>query len=72
MVGEATGPHREIFDMMGLLQTSQNAKSQKAKTLGKNEQRNGAKAYPPKCALTTGDVVIDRMTPVENNFSAAC
>jgi hypothetical protein len=57
MVGEATGRHREILDMMGLLKTSQ-----KAKALGKNEKQTGAKASTPNYALTTGDVVIDAMT----------
>jgi hypothetical protein len=62
MVGEATGRHREILDMMGLLRSSQKAKGQKAKALGKNEKQSGAKASTPNYALTTEDVVIDGMT----------
>jgi hypothetical protein len=63
MVGAATGRHREIHDMMGLLRSSQKTKGQKTKALGKNEKQSGAKASPPNYALTTKDVVIDRMTP---------
>jgi hypothetical protein len=62
MVGAATGRHREIHDMMGLLRSSQKTKGQKTKALGKNEKQSGAKASPPNYALTTKDVVIDRMT----------
>jgi hypothetical protein len=62
MVGEATGRHREIFDMTGFLRSSQKTKGQKTKALGKNEKQNGAQASTPNYALTTGDVVIDRMT----------
>jgi phage terminase large subunit-like protein len=36
---------------------------QDAKTLGKNEKQSSAKASMPNYALTTRDVVIDRMTP---------
>jgi hypothetical protein len=72
MVGEATGRHREILDMMGFLRSSQKTKGPKTKTLGKNEKQSSAKASMPNYALTTRDVVIDRMTPRRMVFSAAC
>jgi hypothetical protein len=58
MVGAALGRYREILDMIGLLRSLQTAKA-----LGKNEKQSATKASPPNCALTTRNVVIDRMTP---------
>jgi hypothetical protein len=52
MAGAATGRHREIRNMTGLLKNSQ-----RAKALGIKEEQNGAEASTPECALTTGDVV---------------
>jgi hypothetical protein len=68
MVGAATGRHLEILDMTGLLKTSPTAKGPTAKALGKNEKQKGAKASTPNYALTPGEVVIDRMTPLKVVF----
>jgi hypothetical protein len=45
--------------------------SQRAKALGNKEEQKGATASTPNYALTTGDVVIDGMTPSRVGTSKA-
>jgi hypothetical protein len=67
MAGAATGRHREIRNMTGFLQASQRTKA-KTKALGKREKQTPETTPPPKCVLTTGNIVIDRMTLPNNNL----